>query len=320
MRRFVDSLGSWFLAVALAGSCAADEPPAPGDAELKAHLQAQQRKIDNPALDVSVRERLVMELAATLDRTAQAAASPEVRRERWTDAIALIDRFNEANPGHAMKSTFEVQAGVYFWARARSWVAPDRVMLADATARSRATDELNASVSRIRPVVSVWRGDHGGAERCSPRNGRSPTSAWSTRSTTRPARSTATRPSGSQHSHNRARGSWATPSCSAALLASAGRHEERRRTSKPLRRPIRPSASDLLDTRVAILRPLPVRRGARPSTRQASGAGSQLLKVRIGLAEWSKPPTARIGRRSRLNSSPTWPPPPGGSAEARVRR
>ena len=61
------------------------------DAELSQHLTVVRTQIANPAIDLVRREGLAQDMAATLDRAAQAAADPEVRRQRWGEAIDLID-------------------------------------------------------------------------------------------------------------------------------------------------------------------------------------------------------------------------------------
>ena len=48
-----------------------------GPDELKAHLATLREQVNDPALDITRRERLALEMAATLDRAAQAATLAE---------------------------------------------------------------------------------------------------------------------------------------------------------------------------------------------------------------------------------------------------
>src|SRR4051812_46458926 len=143
------------LGLAQTGARAQAPPAAPRDDELRIHLQTLQRRVDDPTLDISVRERVALEMAATLDRAAQAAPTAEARRLRWTEAVAGLDRFRAAHPGAPMARASEVQAAVYLWARARSWVDPGRAALSDAAARDHAVDDLNASLDRLKPAVTA---------------------------------------------------------------------------------------------------------------------------------------------------------------------
>jgi len=124
-----------------------------GDDELQTHLESLQRRIDDPSNDVSVRERLALEMAATLDRAASTAATPDARRARWTEAVEALDRFTAGNSGHPQARVFEVQAAVYLWARARTWMQAVKVKPADAPAREKAVADLNACLKRLKRVA-----------------------------------------------------------------------------------------------------------------------------------------------------------------------
>lgn len=126
--------------------------PARTDDELQAHLAALAGRLDNTAIEVGVRERLATEMAATLDRAANSAPTAEGRRARWTEAAEVLDRFSEKNPGHPQARAFRVQAAVYVWARARTWLQAFRANPADAKARENAGADLEACVRRLRPV------------------------------------------------------------------------------------------------------------------------------------------------------------------------
>jgi tetratricopeptide (TPR) repeat protein len=147
---------AWVLVGWMATAAVAQEPPVAAlDAEMAAHLQALGKKLEDPTLGLAVRGQTALEIAAALDRAAQAATSADVRRARWSEAVAVLDRFAEANPGHPLAGAFQVQAGVYLWAQARTWVHPARANLAAATARERAAADLNASAERLRPAVAA---------------------------------------------------------------------------------------------------------------------------------------------------------------------
>jgi tetratricopeptide (TPR) repeat protein len=143
----------------LGSAVVSQEPPSgAGDDEIQAHLQILKQRIEDPGVDLSTKERLAMEAAAMLDRAAQASPSADVRRKRWTDAVALLDGFREAHPGEPLSRQFEVQAAVYLWARARSWVDPAKVVLASQSARDKALEDLGASALRLRSTVSSLGG------------------------------------------------------------------------------------------------------------------------------------------------------------------
>src|SRR4051794_39475096 len=78
------------------------------DDELKAHLAALGERLANTATEIGVRERLAMEMAATLDRAAISAPTAEDRRARWTEAVEVLDRFSEKNAGHLQEHAFRV--------------------------------------------------------------------------------------------------------------------------------------------------------------------------------------------------------------------
>jgi hypothetical protein len=124
------------------------------DEELKAHLETLGRKLDDPLTDLGTRERLALEMAATLDRAALGATSADVRRARWSEAAAVLERFLANNPDPPQQRTFQVQAGVYFWARARTWMQALEANPANTTARDKAVVDLNASLKRLEPVYA----------------------------------------------------------------------------------------------------------------------------------------------------------------------
>src|SRR3954465_11316615 len=107
-----------------------------GDDELEMHLESLRPRLEDPRRDLDERERLALEMAATLDRAAQAEASPEGARARWGQAGALLERFNPKNPGHPRATLFAVQAAVYLWAEAQGALRQYELAPADQATRS----------------------------------------------------------------------------------------------------------------------------------------------------------------------------------------
>jgi tetratricopeptide (TPR) repeat protein len=97
-----------------------------------------------------------MEMASTLDRSAQSSPTVEDRRARWKRAIEVLERFRLQNPGHPLRRVFEVQGAVYHWALARSRVLPERVAEADDQSRALAVADLKNSLDRLLPAVSSY--------------------------------------------------------------------------------------------------------------------------------------------------------------------
>ncbi len=120
-----------------------------GDAELRTHLATLGRQLEDVRLDVNSRARIALEMAATLDRAAQAAVSEETRRAYWGEATAVLDDFDAKNRGHAQEQAFKVQAAVYVWARARSWAQALDANPLDAQARQKAVAELQDCLKRL---------------------------------------------------------------------------------------------------------------------------------------------------------------------------
>jgi tetratricopeptide (TPR) repeat protein len=126
-----------------------------GADELERHLAAQRRQIDDSTRPMPQRERLALDAAATLDRAAQAETRDDRRRARWAEATALLDSFNERNPGHPEASAFALQAAVYQWARARSWMGQAEFQPTDDHARAGAVEALDSAVARLRPIATT---------------------------------------------------------------------------------------------------------------------------------------------------------------------
>src|SRR3954447_19327020 len=128
-------------------------PAARADDEFDKHLEDLRRQVEDTSAPVERRERLALEMAATLDRVGQASASAEERRKRWTEAIRLLDRFGGRNPRHPRAREFNFQAAVYLWARARSWQQQEELDPSDRRAHDEAIKDLDASLVRLRSIL-----------------------------------------------------------------------------------------------------------------------------------------------------------------------
>ncbi|MBV8229153.1 MAG: hypothetical protein JO329_04125, partial [Planctomycetaceae bacterium] len=83
--------------------------------ELEKHLEELQGEVDDPNLKIENRQRLAMELAATLDRAAQATPTADGRRAYWSEAVRRLDQFRARNPGMPHADRFQFQAAVDHW-------------------------------------------------------------------------------------------------------------------------------------------------------------------------------------------------------------
>ena len=142
------------LAFLFAGSALGqDAPKGLSDSELRNFVTSLQSRIDDPTVEIVLRERLALELATTLDRAAQGAENPETRRSLWNDAVATLDRFRETHRDQDLSRPFEVQAAVYLWARARMEMAAYQSDPANKEAKARAVADLETSIARLRAVA-----------------------------------------------------------------------------------------------------------------------------------------------------------------------
>jgi len=122
------------------------------DDELERHLEDLRHHAEDPTTNIGRREVLVLEIAATLDRTGQTAATLDARRARWTEAIELLDRFETQNPGHPRAREIQFQAAVYLWALGRSWQQQAALDPTHQTARSEAVKDIDAAFVRLRAI------------------------------------------------------------------------------------------------------------------------------------------------------------------------
>jgi hypothetical protein len=129
--------------------------------ELETRLEELQGEVDDPSLKLEDRQQRAMELAATLDRAAQAAPTADGRRAHWSEAVRRLDQFRARNPGMPHADRFQFQAAVYLWARARSWWQQWELSPTDRAARASAVADFDAALERLRPLGEATRGSDG---------------------------------------------------------------------------------------------------------------------------------------------------------------
>jgi hypothetical protein len=137
--------------MAPSGRAALIQDPA-ADAELEQYLTTRREQVSSKFLDLSRREDLVLEMGSTLDRAAQAATSAEKRRERWQQAIALLDGFLEENTEPPRAREMRFQAGVFRWAQAQSWIQAGELAPGDPGPRKQAVTALDDAIVRFRSI------------------------------------------------------------------------------------------------------------------------------------------------------------------------
>ena len=125
------------------------------DADLRAHLATLGKAIEDTAVTLANRERIALEMASTLDRAALTTPDSSLRRTYWAEAAQILDTFSARNPGHSLSQTFRVQASVYLWARARTWLQAFQVNPTDAAARAGAIKELTECSERFKNVLTA---------------------------------------------------------------------------------------------------------------------------------------------------------------------
>jgi hypothetical protein len=125
------------------------------DAELSRHLTVVRTQIADLSIDPVRREQLVFDMAATLDRAAQAVTDPEKRRQRWALAIDLIDRFSRENADLPLARQLRFQAAVFRWAQAQTWFHASQAEPAETRFRDRAVALLDDAIERLRSVSTI---------------------------------------------------------------------------------------------------------------------------------------------------------------------
>jgi tetratricopeptide (TPR) repeat protein len=125
---------------------------AAADAEIERHLTTVRAQVANSLLGLANREELALEMAGTLDRAAQAAKDAPKRRERWAQAVDLLDKFLTDNIEPPRRREMRFQAGVYRWAVAQSWLDTADASAGDPRPRQEAATALDDAIERFRSV------------------------------------------------------------------------------------------------------------------------------------------------------------------------
>jgi hypothetical protein len=136
-------------------AAAAQQPAPMSEDELSQHLTTARAQLANPALDLGRRESLALDMAGTLDRAAQSAADPELRRKRWGEAIELIDQFTRANREAGLERQLRFQAAVFRWAQAQTWARAAAFEPANPRHRERAIALLDDTIERLRSISAI---------------------------------------------------------------------------------------------------------------------------------------------------------------------
>jgi hypothetical protein len=146
------SLRFWVpLATALCASAIAQQPAT--EDELSRHLTTVRAQIENAAIDMSRREDLALDMASTLDRSAQSSTDAETRRRRWAQAVELLDWFLKQNPNPPRERQVRFQAAVYCWAQAQSWSFSGALAPGDPRPREEAKRALDDAIERYRSAA-----------------------------------------------------------------------------------------------------------------------------------------------------------------------
>ncbi len=144
-----------WCALVLAMAAAAQQPAPSSDSELAQHLATVRGQLANPALDLGRRAVLAQDMAGTLDRAAQRAADPEVRRQRWGEAVNLIDQFTRENPELPLQRQLRLQAAVLRSAQAQTWVQAAAFEPTNPRHTERAVALLDDAIERLRAISAV---------------------------------------------------------------------------------------------------------------------------------------------------------------------
>ncbi len=143
---------SWCVLV-LTASLAAQQPMS--DSELAQHVASIRSQLANPGIDLARREALAQDLASTLDRAAQSSRNPEVRRSRWAEAITILDRFIRDNSGIVSDRQLGLQAAIFRWAQAQTWVQAVQFEPGNPQHRERAIALLDDALERLRSITTI---------------------------------------------------------------------------------------------------------------------------------------------------------------------
>ncbi len=147
------------LLVVASLAIAQESPSPPSDADLRAHLDSLAKKVDDVSITLANRERIAQEMAASLDRAAATAPNAGLRRAYWAEAAKVLDDFSARNAAHPLSQSFRVQASVYLWARARTWLQAFETNPTDEVSRAGAVKDLNEAAERFKAVLQALAKD-----------------------------------------------------------------------------------------------------------------------------------------------------------------
>ncbi|MDG3002927.1 hypothetical protein [Paludisphaera mucosa] len=152
MRRRLPILcGLLFVLLGASVSARAQTPET--DDETANHLAAMKQRLDDPTIDLDVREDLALETAGTLDRAARAESKLDSKLARWNAAVDLLDDFGRKNPEQARRRDASLQAAVYRWAEARAWHDQRDLFPAQVRSSSEEASALDDAIARLRLIV-----------------------------------------------------------------------------------------------------------------------------------------------------------------------
>jgi hypothetical protein len=120
--------------------------------ELKQTVTILRAQIEDRTIELSQRESIALELAATLDRAAQNARNPESQRKDLQQAILVLDDFNRKNESHPLRRQFQLQSAVYRWASARSFRRESELAPTRGDLSREAIAELDDALARFRKI------------------------------------------------------------------------------------------------------------------------------------------------------------------------
>ena len=121
--------------------------------DVENHLSLLRSRLEERDMPVDSRAQATIELATALDRAAQSAANGQVRRDRWTEAIKVLEAFDSKHPDSTKAREVRFQIALYIWARGHAWAEHFSVQAWDNAARDHAIENLDAALERFRNLV-----------------------------------------------------------------------------------------------------------------------------------------------------------------------
>jgi TolA-binding protein len=123
--------------------------------ELDRYLATVQGRIDDPARPLAERQALALEAASALDRAAQDGRDAGRARAAWERAARLLEAFAATGGmGPTGASALRLQAAIYRWAQARTFLVHAELNPRDATAADEAARGLDAAIAALRPLAA----------------------------------------------------------------------------------------------------------------------------------------------------------------------